>query len=162
MTNQIIIKNLGELKKHESYIEGLFVSNEVEVPFFNNKKFRFVVDVGHDYDGTKIDFQKVEIAVENFLALDALYRESISSVVYKNYKAVIDNCGMDEITMSDVKDIWNHVSPIEILIKNEGYFESGIYSGIDIFVTVDCKCDWDEEHGLQLSFRMGNKDVDLH
>ena len=160
MQNKVYIKNLGEMKRHES-IPSWLVAEDVSVPFFDNKKLDCIVDLGHEYDETNIDLQKVEVAVENFLKLDSSYRESISNLVYKNYRAVVDNCGIDEIGVKSESHVWDYVSPSMIYIKQESHFENRKYVGMDIFVTIDCKCAWEEEHGLQIVFRMGNKDIEV-
>ncbi len=158
MSNSNTIKSLGELKKHES-ISIWLVSDGIEIPFFENKKLRFIIEFDNS---DETFFQKAEVAVKNFLALDSEYRKSVTKLVYKNYRAVVDDCGMDEIAMNNEFDIWSHVSPQEIFLKTKSYFENGVYLGKDIFITVLCECDWEEEHGLSLDFRMGEslKDVE--
>ena len=56
----------------------------------------------------------------------------------------------DELHVENPDDLWNHVS-----FGGEVYIERRHYGDRKLYATIECGCDWEEEHGLQLVLREG-------
>ncbi len=79
---------------------------------------------------------------------------------------LLEAIGYDEADQSlkditDPNEIWNFVHPSKIYVSRRHRRDK------DIYIHITCRCDWEEEHGLQLVFRQGKKitrvsDIDGH
>ena len=50
------------------------------------------------------------------------------------------------------KDVWKHIQfGDEAMVIRRPYHDKGIY------ISLECNCDWEEEHGLQIVFKNGLK-----
>jgi hypothetical protein len=56
----------------------------------------------------------------------------------------------DEFHVDNPNDLWNHVR-----LGDEVYVERRNYGDRKLYATIECGCDWEEEHGLQLVLREG-------
>ena len=149
-----ISKEIGILTE-DSHFKNWWKSSEIEIPFFNNKKLAITF---MDYE-PELDLEFIGEADEsfvNFLKLNEEYRNSISGLVYENCMDFLDNIGSDELDqpLRDIQnqnEIWNFVRPTEIFIERRPCNDK------DIYLIISCKCDWEQEHGLQLVFRHGKQ-----
>ena len=56
------------------------------------------------------------------------------------------------ISIESPADVWMHVQlGAKPLVTRRGYGDQGIY------ISVECECAWEEEHGLQIVFKNGLK-----
>jgi hypothetical protein len=54
--------------------------------------------------------------------------------------------------IKEPKDIWEHVNlGDEALVGRRARGDRGVY------ISLECECDWEEEHGLQIVFKHGLK-----
>jgi hypothetical protein len=77
------------------------------------------------------------------------YCEDILALYAKNPKA-----GPPPMTLKKPGDVWSHVrfgDTLYVKRRNKGGAEDGVY------LTLECNCDWEREHGLQLVFREGKE-----
>nr|WP_240742158.1 hypothetical protein [Micromonospora zingiberis] len=44
---------------------------------------------------------------------------------------------------------WAYIHPVEIALDRDGFHDQHVY------VTAECNCDWEPEHGLQIILRDG-------
>lgn len=56
----------------------------------------------------------------------------------------------DELHVDDSSDLWKHVR-----FGNEVYIERRHHGDRKLYATIECGCEWEEEHGLQLILREG-------
>ena len=56
----------------------------------------------------------------------------------------------DELHVDDPHDLWNHVR-----FGNELYVKRRHHGDRKLYATLECGCDWEREHGLQLVLREG-------
>ena len=131
----------GKLKPNE-YDHDLFESEEIEIPYFDNQKLR----VGFHEALHKPYLDAADSALENFLGLDRSVREKDSELVAKYYNETLQFGYTKILDISSTIDIWKFVTPTEITIDCD---ERGIF-----YLCVSCGCEWEEEHGLQLVFKM--------
>lgn len=56
----------------------------------------------------------------------------------------------DKLYVDDPRDLWDHVR-----FGREVYVERRHYGDQKLYASIECGCDWEEEHGLQIVFREG-------
>ncbi len=56
----------------------------------------------------------------------------------------------DELHVDDPYELWNHVR-----LGRTIYVERRHYGDRKLYATIECGCDWEPEHGLQIVFREG-------
>jgi hypothetical protein len=56
----------------------------------------------------------------------------------------------DVLHVDDPDDLWNHVR-----FGSEVYIERRHHGDRKVYASIECGCDWEEEHGLQLVLREG-------
>ena len=154
--NRIIFSRIiGQLKQDENFPDW-WRSDEVEIPFFDNRKLTitFMNFEPDAYDKTFAE--EADKALENFLSLASIDRDAISDLAYKNCMDFLAAVGFDEADepLRQIKhknEIWNFIHPTEIYVTRRPYKEQ------DIYVQIACECYWEQEHGLQLVFKQGKK-----
>jgi len=106
----------------------------------------------YDDDPAKEDFHTV---ISTFLALDPSVLRAAESSIFEYYQdetaAVIAGNDWDwyvEIPRSE--DVWQHIE-----IGPYVHIERDHHDDRRIYVSVECECDWEVEHGLQIVFREG-------
>ena len=152
MATKIQSEILGELIEDQraencwrkEKVEIALISKEIPVTFMNylpNEDPTFVQDA--------------DKALENFLALNSLYKFEIAKEVLPNFEDfcsyVSDTDIPKEMKNVQVLNILNFVYPTEIFVSRRQRNDK------DIYILMACECEWDPEHGLQLVFRQGRK-----
>ncbi len=160
----IELESIGKLKPHPQIPDEWLISQPIGVPFFGDKEFKFILDV--DLETDEMFLSEADETIENFLRLNEDVKTSLSNYIYQNYQAVqnyyqYEPSAIPTLELSNENDIWNYVYPFEIYVSRRHRRDK------DIYVKVDCGCEWEEEHGLQLVFRKGLKltrvsDIDGH
>jgi hypothetical protein len=151
---EIISDVIGPLKQNELF-EDWWESREIEIPFFGNIKLKVVfMDFEPDHD--KEFIEEADNSLKNFLGLNVTDRNKISELVYKNCMDFLESVQFDDADeklrqIKEKNDIWNFVKPTNINVSRRHRRDK------DIYIHIDCECDWEEEHGLQLVFRQGKK-----
>ena len=154
MNNEITSSVIGQLKQDKNFPDW-WISNDIEIPFLDNDKLTITfMELEPAEDETFVD--EADRALTNFLKLNIDDRKSISALVYKNCIDFLDAIESDEEddplrALNDKNEIWNFVYPTEIFVTRRNRRDQ------DIYVSIDCDCDWEQEHGLQLVFRQGKK-----
>ena len=85
--------------------------------------------------------------LENFIGLGSIDRIENSDIVHHYYSETLKYGYTKPLNIKTTKDIWNFVTPTEIVIH---WDEDG-----EFYLCVSCECEWEEEHGLQLVFKDG-------
>lgn len=90
-----------------------------------------------------------DIALDSFMHLSISDRQIHSSKIIEIYKQNLIFEYTPRVEFKSDNEIWSFVYPnIIILAQNE--------IG-EILVLIECGCDWEEEHGLQLVFKNGQQ-----
>lgn len=161
---EISSKVIGQLKQN-SECSDWWESKKIEVPFFDHQKLAMTfMSFEPENDHTFIN--EADQALTYFFKLGAEDRNSISELAYKNCMDFLEAVEFDEADeplrqIKDKNDIWKFIYPNGIYLKRRHRNDK------DIYVVVDCECDWEQEHGLQLVFRQGKRltrisDIDGH
>lgn len=142
------IPGLGKVTKDDRF--GVHCSNPISVAMLGGKACRFVVE-GYDEDPAKGDFH---IAIANFLSASPAVLKEAEPHIFSYYQDCRVHSPPDD-AQPPIKlacDVWVHVrlggKPI---ITRRTYGDRGIY------VSLECGCDWEKEHGLQIVFKNGQK-----
>lgn len=121
-------------------------SRPVKLPLFDREVT--IVLVGFRDDSAPREFHD---AVRNLLAQtrDTLL---VASPDLHNYYSDMSQFlnPEDELDVDDPDGLWNHVR-----FGNEVYVERRHHGDRKLYVTIECGCDWEEEHGLQIVLREG-------
>ena len=139
------VDGLGALSRHPDVSEWL-ITAPILLQFFPSKELLFIFDEG--LPEFEISPDAVD-AAKNFIALRESDRVNTSLAVYRNYQEFVQATGHGRLAVDKPEDIWNFVSPQEILVSRRSRVDKRIY------VQLLCECAWDPEHGLQLVFREG-------
>lgn len=150
----ITSKSIGYLFQNAQF-EDWWESELIEIPFFNNKKMKITfMDFIPESDTEFI--KEADEALQLFLQKNESDRLLISNLVHKNCMDFLNAVEFDEADqplwdIQNENEIWNYVQPNEIFIARRPYNDE------DIYVDINCECNWEQEHGLQLVFRKGKK-----
>jgi hypothetical protein len=141
------VPGLGQVLKQPEY--GWYVSNPIPVPIFGGKACTIIVD-GYADDDRKDEFHA---AIANFLSgSPAVLREADHALFryYKDFEEYWLDDGNPALKSAD--ELWQRVRlGSQPMVTRRAYGDKGIY------VTVECECAWEEEHGLQIVFKNGLK-----
>jgi hypothetical protein len=124
------------------------LSGSVAVPFLGGEECEFLIEEDpNDPD--------VRAAVENTLrAKPSILTDAERYVVQccEDTLASYPAKHRPTVTLRKPGDVWSHVrfgSEFQVSRRADGDSEDGVY------VSLECNCDWDREHGLQLVLRDG-------
>jgi hypothetical protein len=110
-----------------------------------------VVD-GYDDDP---DPASVHAAIATFLALDDSALRAAAPSIFDYYRYIMADVEAEEdwdwyVEIAGPDDVLGHVTVgPEVMVQREPYGDGRVY------VSVECECDWEPEHGLQIVFREG-------
>ena len=130
---------------------GWYRSGPVSVPVLGGIAGRFVLD-GYDDDPAPEEFHT---AIHTFLALDRSALEAAAPAVYAYYRDVMDEiqaAGETEwyVEIEGPGQVFDHVRlGAEPTVSRDPYGDRRVY------VSIECECAWEPEHGLQIVFREG-------
>lgn len=139
------IPGVGEvLEDHES---GWLRSAAMPVPVLG--RACHILVAGYLEDPAKEDFHR---AISDFLTLDASALASATAPVFEYYRDVMaefDPADEWYVAIAGPDEVWRHIEiGDEVMVRRDG-------RGGRVYVTVECECDWEPEHGLQIVFRDG-------
>ena len=99
--------------------------------------------------------ERVSDAVDAFVNGDERSLRDVTALVYQYYLDTVrlfreQGWDVDLPEIDNESDVWQHV-------RFGQDFEIQLGRGEDsgVYVSVECECDWEPEHGLQLVFRSG-------
>ena len=145
---------IGELKQNDQF-EDWWESELIEIPFFDNKRMKITfMDFIPERDTEFI--KEADKALKSFLKKSESDRLLISNLAYENCMEFLNAVEFDEADQPlwDIKDknqIWEFIYPQDIYVtRSHDKFEI-------IYLNLACECEWEQEHGLQLLFKEGEK-----
>ena len=144
------IPGLGAVEQDEG--TGWWLSGERPIAMLGGARCCIVVE-GYDEDDSKQDFHR---AIANFLAADEAVLKAASSAVFAYYKDMLAYTSSpgDEayVPIASPDDVWSHVQfGYEPIVSRYHHGDKRVY------ISLECNCDWEPEHGLQIVFRDGNR-----
>lgn len=130
---------------------GWYRSAPIPVAVLGGADCQIILD-GYDDDPAKEDFHT---AIRTFLALDESALKAAAPHIFAYYRDVMDDIAPhpdDEghVAIAGPENVLDHVRlGTEPTVSRDSYGDEHVY------VSVECKCAWEEEHGLQIVFRDG-------
>jgi hypothetical protein len=138
------IPGLGRMSR-----DGIcYRSAAVSIPVLGGVACQLIVE-GYDDDAKHEDFHA---AVAAFLNLDPSALAAAAPAIFEYYQDVVYWLADDEVdvVVGGTDTVMEHVRPgPEIVVKRDHRRDRHVY------VSVECECDWEPEHGLQIVFRDG-------
>lgn len=141
------VPGLGEVTKDER--SGWFYSQPLKLQIFNDKVCQIVLE-GYEEELNREDFH---VAIKNFLACAPAVLKEAEACIFEYYTDMNSYWAPSDeqfVSIKSPSDIWAHIQlGIELIVSRRGYGDKGIY------ISVECNCDWEPEHGLQIVFKDG-------
>lgn len=141
------VPGLGEMTKDDRF--GELYSRELPIAALGGQLCRIVLS-GYDEDGQKQDFHE---AIANFLAApESVLKAATPHIVQycQDMNSLWSPDDPEYVKIETPADVWKHVQlgrrPV---ISRRGRGDKEVY------VSVECECDWEPEHGLQIVFKHG-------
>lgn len=128
------------------------ITPKLSVPLLG-KDVSFIV---FDYDERHND--KIATCVNNFRALPPEVLNAATDAAFAYYRDFYQAVEDDEYAMewmpeiADPAQVWNHIR-----LGDAPMVEAGDAEDSPWYVTLECECEWEEEHGLTLVFRDGSE-----
>lgn len=145
----IEIPGVGTLTRQDQL--GWYRSGPLLVRMLGGRTYRLLV-VDYENDPAKDDFHT---AITNFLMADRSVLKRAEPHIFRYYEDCNDGLEPDDphfVGIEPPADVWDHIRfGGEPLVSRRRRGDKGIY------VSLECECDWEEEHGLQIVFQNGRR-----
>lgn len=109
-----------------------------------------------DYDEQHDD--QIAACIQNFRTLPPEALDAATNAAFAYYRDFYQAVEDDEYTMewmpkiTEPAQVWNHIRLGDDPMVQPGYGEDRPW-----YVTLECECEWEEEHGLTIVFRNGSE-----
>jgi hypothetical protein len=130
----------------------MFVSEPMPIRFLGNHYCKFVLE---DYSADP-NPKEIRTSIGNVLSIDESVLTDAQHYVYEYYEdmaALFKTQGWPlPPKIRSAADVWKHVrfgDSLYVETLRKGGAEDGVY------VSLECACDWEKEHGLQIVLRDG-------
>ena len=141
------IPGLGTVTKDDDF--GWYISDEVTINAFGGQACRVCVE-GYDDDRDKDAFHE---AIANLLSADDRVLSAASASVFEYYEDIrsyLSPNDLADLNIATPADVWRHVQfGGEAIVSRRGNGDCCVY------VSIECNCNWEREHGLQIVLRGG-------
>ncbi|HST84066.1 MAG TPA: hypothetical protein VLL08_20190 [Kineosporiaceae bacterium] len=127
--------------------DGWYRSEAVAIPVLGNSACRVLVN-GYDDDPAKED---IHAAIAAFLCLDESVLRAAAPRIFEYYQDIASEFPDDVPAISSPNEVWQHIRP-----GNEVTVERDSFRDRHVYVSVECECAWEPEHGLQIVLRDGH------
>ncbi|MBU0660714.1 hypothetical protein KKG22_00875 [Patescibacteria group bacterium] len=137
MNKKINFESIGEVD-----LSGDCTSKPISVPFLKDKLVIFNLEYLFE-ESDVIDFDN---AIKVFLKNKYDIFDSIIEPLYEYYQ---DNLEYSNIDI-EKENILNHIQFGNVINVEKREYDKKVY------LSFECECDWEREHGLQIVFKEGN------
>lgn len=141
------VPHLGEMKYDEE--DGWYRSQSIRVAFLAEGKCVIVLE-GYVDDNAKGDFH---VTIQNLLRLDRSAIEAVSDDAFQYYHDAHENVYRDEedqILIDTAETVWEHVD-----FGDEIHVSRRHFGDRQVYASIECNCDWEDECGLQIVLKNG-------
>ena len=147
--NFMEIPGLGKFTRDSEF--GWYYSDPVTVPMLNGKQCRLVLE-GYDEDPAR---EEIHDAIENFLSATSSVLKDAETYIFQYYQDMNSYFSPSDDEFLPIEHpggVWEHIQlGNEPMVCRRAYGDHGIY------ISLECNCDWEREHGLQIVFKDGAK-----
>jgi hypothetical protein len=145
----IEVPGLGILEKDEQF-DDLLCSSPINVNVLGNIECKLLLEA-YEEDENKEDYHE---AINNFLKLDESALAMAQEHIYQYYKDILGYLTPEDewyVEIDKPEDVWKHIQfGVEPVIARRDYGDKEVY------VSLECSCDWEQEHGLQIVLKNGS------
>ncbi|MET7398050.1 hypothetical protein ABZS66_31620 [Dactylosporangium sp. NPDC005572] len=132
---------------------GGYVSAPIPVRALGGAPRRIIVE-GYDDDPAQED---IHAAIRTFLTLDPAALTAATPSIFAYYRHVMEDvvaAGDDDwyVEIEGPHDVLDHVR-----FGDEPTVSRDPYGDRRVYISLECECDWEPEHGLQIVFRDGRE-----
>jgi len=128
---------------------GWRYSEPIALGVLGGRECRIVLEE-YDGDPNKEDFH---LAIKNFLSVSEASLKAAEQDIFRYYK----DCNADlrpgdggYVDIARPGDVWDHIA-----LGNEPIATRRPHGDQLVYISLECGCDWEPEHGLQIVFRHG-------
>lgn len=143
------IPGIGEFTKDDEF--GWYYGDPIVIPVLRGTECELVLQQ-YDDDPAQEDFHQ---AIRNFLSADLKVLEDAEPYIFQYYERCQGYFELDDdevVKISSPSDIWPHIwLGREPVVTRRAYGDKGFY------ISLECNCAWEPEHGLQIVFKNGLK-----
>ncbi|MFB2681633.1 DUF6985 domain-containing protein [Shewanella mangrovisoli] len=143
----IEIPLLGELEKDQ--FDDWLRSKPIAVNVLGGDQFEFIFEE-YEQDEAKEEFHE---AIKNFLSIDESVLKKAQDHIYKYYKDIFEQLVPEDdwyVEIASPDEIWKHIKfGSTPMVSRRPYGDELVY------ISLECSCDWEREHGLQIVFKQG-------
>jgi hypothetical protein len=142
---------LGQLTRDARF--GWLESEPKPIPLFGGQDCRFILE---DYDSDDENRKEMRRGVQNLLEAgpDVLAAAQPYVVQYcEEMLARYPDGSRPSVHLQGPGDVWSYVQfggELHVSRRSDGDSEDGVY------VSIECHCEWEVEHGMQLVLRDGS------
>ncbi len=144
----MVIPGIGIFKKDERF--GELLSEPFILSILNNVESQVILEE-YEQDENKEDFH---IVISNFISAPFTVLEEAQNNIYKYYldmKELWHREGVELVPIQSPNEIWAHIEFGSPVVTRRA---SGV---AEVYVSIECSCSWEQEHGLQIVLKSGNK-----
>jgi len=110
-------------------------------------KCRFVLEAYEDDENP----EEFHDTIRNFISMDRKVLEDAQDHVYAYYSKVMESGWGDPPVIGSACEVWDFVR-----FGGEPFVSRRTHGDKKVYVSLECGCAWEQEHGLQIVFREGN------
>jgi hypothetical protein len=140
------LPDIGAFEKDEDL--DWYMSSPLPIPVLGNAQCSIVVE-GYDDDPAKEDFHT---AIRNFLSIGPSVLKDIEPHVFNYYQDCNRYFRPGDEQYLDIRmpeGVWRHIQlGLEANVSRSSRTR-------DIYISLECNCDWEPEHGLLIVFKNG-------
>lgn len=141
------IPHLGTVTKDQQF--GCYYSLSIPIPVLGGIECQIVLE-DYDEDEAKEDFHTT---ILNFLSASPDVLKAAEPHLFRYYQycnADFDPTEEGYLEIPTPEGVWRHIQfGTEPVVTRRAYGDKGVY------VSLECNCDWEQEHGLQIVFKNG-------
>jgi len=139
------IPGLGSVTRDD----GDLYSEPIRLDVLWGKECRIVLE-GYEDDSDKEGFHT---AIQAFRSCGPEVLKAAEPHIFRYHKDIIGHWDPvdDEYIIDSPSDVWKHIE-----LGHKPIFSRNHFGDRGIYVSLECECDWEPEHGLQIVFRNGN------
>jgi hypothetical protein len=141
----IEIPLLGQVEKDR--FDDWLRSKPIPLPVLGGNEYEFLLE-GYKEDDNKEDFHE---AIRNFISLDESALKISQDSVFQYYEDMLHHMPGDDwhVEIKTSEEVWKHIQFGMPIVSRRSHGDKEVY------ISLECSCDWEREHGLQIVFKKG-------
>lgn len=139
----IEVPGLGRMTRDEEFKE-LLRSDPIAIKVLGGQRCGVILEHYED-DPRKEDFHE---AIANFLSIDHAVLKAAEPHLYAYYQDNREYC--EDLVIEQPGDVWDHIQ-----FGNDPLVTRRHNGDRAVYISLECECAWEVEHGLQIVFKGG-------